>query len=143
MSASEVTTRSMAKKRRIEALMPSKEELLAACAGVEDMLAYARSVENDTSQDWHWGFGAPINYFSAINYLSSNEMFIARNVAEHATPVLESGLSRGIRNPDPRTSAYLNSVKGALQMLNALAALKRGAPEWLRDPLYGGEFASW
>jgi len=132
-------TRSMTKRCRIETFMPTKDALLAACAGVEQMLAYARSVPDDTSQDWHWGFGAPTNYFRAINYLSSNQAFIARNALRY----VEQITSAAPQDATPEHFAYLNSVRCVLQMESALAALRREAPEWAYDPMYGSEFGSW
>ena len=136
-----VTTRSGAQKELIASLMPTKSNLIAAYQGIQHMLNFAKAQENDDTQDWHWGFGAPTNYFTALNYMASNEAFVSMSLRKYGVQFFTKSETGQALTPSEK--AYLVAMLDVLKVVSAMRELEAKAPRWMFDEQYGSEFATW
>ncbi len=122
--------------------MPSKEELLEAYADVEYILKYNKMQRGDDTQFYHWPdemptIRAPTNHFSAINYISSNEMFLKMSVS-YAQALMQENDQNTTLALDKKK--YLESWSNAIKIYEAVEMLQKISPDWTN---YYHEFDSW
>ena len=136
-----VNTRSQAKRHLMLDKLPSKETLLRGYYAMEWLMQYSRKMSETDGKyihDGEWNGPGNSSYFSAFNYLLSNEPFLRDMLREYGSDLFKT-LDAETEEKRMMNSAFI----GAMVALNEISTFQKEVPNYLDDREIFGEFSSW
>ena len=136
-----VSTRAQSKRQLLLDNLPPKEVLLQGYDAVKWLMVYSRKMSETDGKYVHygeWSGVGNVNYFSAFNYLRSNEPFL-RDMLRAYGGHLFASLDGETEEKRMLNAAFLR----AMVAIAAVDKFSEAVPDYLEDRSIFGEYADW